>query len=466
MAGEPKSRARRGASRKADAGSGPNRASYRARQRVLLFVIAGAIIVTAAALGWFWTERERQPAVLAVATGPVGSDAYNLMREVADVVARHSAEVTLDIRASRDSSQNIAALNSRAVDAAVIRADTPVVADVREIARLYPDLFQLVVRGDSPIRSVTDLAGASVSIPQFGSDGFRSFWVLGDHYDLPIDGFRWIAEDFSEGARRLIAGETQALFTVRSLRDPELIRMFEDAQLKRIALRYIPVRQAEAIALKRPFLSSGVIPQGAFTGATPVPSRDTPTAAVERVLVTRSDVDAEAVRELTRILFEYRLDLTLRFALASAIAAPEAGGGLSVPLHDGAQAFYDRDQPGFIQQNAEPLALLVTVLTLLVSALLALRSRFVARQKNRADTYNYQLLAIRRDAEKTTDPAHLRKLKQELNAVLETVVVALDTDEVTDEGFQSFSLLWDAVRETINDRLADLMISKDGATLH
>jgi len=466
LAGEPKHKARRGASKATGMKGGPNRASYRARQRALLIMIATAIVVTAAALAWFWTEREREPAILAVATGPIGSDAYNLMREVADVVGRHSTTVRLDIRASRDSSQNIAGLNSRSVDAAVIRADTPVVADVREVARLYPDLFQLVVRGDSSIRSVTDLAGASVSIPQFGSDGFRSFWVLGDHYDLPIDGFRWTAEDFSKGAERLIAGETQALFTVRSLRDPDLIRMFEDAQLKRIALRYIPVRQAEAIALKRPFLTSGVIPRGAFTGATPVPSNDTPTAAVERILVTRADVDAEAVRELTRILFEYRLDLTLRFALASAIAAPQADAGLSVPLHDGAQAFYDRDQPGFIQENAEPLALLVTVLTLIVSALLALRSRFMARQKNRADTYNYQLLAIRRAAEKAADPAELRKLKQELNTVLETVVVALDTDEVTDEGFQSFSLLWDAVRETINDRLGELTASTAGATLH
>ena len=50
--------------------------------------------------------------------------------------------------------------------------------------------------------------------------------------------------------------------------------------------------------------------------------------------------------------------------------------------------------------------------------------------------------------------------------MLETVVVALDTDEVTDEGFQSFSLLWDAVRETINDRLDDLTISRSGATFH
>ncbi|WP_425416685.1 TAXI family TRAP transporter solute-binding subunit [Oricola indica] len=444
----------------------PNAASYTVRVRRLSFFLALVAVVLAVAGTWFWIEREREPVTLAVATGPLGSDTYNLMREVADVVARHSETVRLDIRASRDSSENIARLNTHDVDLAVIRSDTPVVSDVRVIARLFPDLFQIIVRGDTAIRAVTDLASGSVSIPQFGTDAFRSFWVLGDHYDLPIDQFDWRAEPFEKGAQRLLAGDVDALFTIRSLRDFDLIRLFEDAQLKSISLRYVPVGQAEAIALKRPFLTAGAIPQGAFTGATPVPSRDTPTAAVDRILVTRTGVGAEAIREVTRILFEYRLDLTIRFALASAIAAPDTDAGLSVPLHEGAQSFYNRDQPGFLQENAEPLALLVTVLTLIVSALLALRSRFVANQKNRADTYNYQLLEIQKHAEDAADPVELRRLKQELNAVLETVVVALDTDAVTDEGFQSFSLLWDAVRETINDRMVELSRTRRPATRH
>lgn len=143
--------------------------------------------------------------------------------------------------------------------------------------------------------------------------------------------------------------------------------------------------------------------------------------------------------------------------------APDAERGLSVPLHDGAEAFYNRDEPSFVQENAEPLALLVTVLTILVSGLIALRSRFVASQKNRADVYNYELLEIERRTADATTLDELATLKGELNEVLRKVVVALDTDEVTDEGFQSFSLLWDAVRETINDK-ADALSASAGPT--
>ncbi|MBO6638600.1 MAG: TAXI family TRAP transporter solute-binding subunit [Roseitalea sp.] len=415
-----------------------------------------AIIAAALFLTWQWIDRDRAPSVLTVATGPAGSDAHTLMREAAEVTARHSDSLRLRVVSSRDASQNIALLNAKRIDAAVIRADTPVFTDIRGIANLYPDLFHIIVRDDVRAYSVHDLDQITISIPDYDTANFRSFWVVGDHYDLAIGGFEWTAEPFVDGAERLLDGDVDALFAVRSMRDRQLIRMFEDAQLTGLKLRYIPIRQADAIAVKRPFLAPSAVPMGGLTGALPVPTGPTPTLSVARVLVTRSDVDAEAIRELTRILFEHRMDLTIRFALASAITAPDTTRGLSVPLHEGAEAFFNRDEPSFVQENAEPLALLVMIMTGLISGMLALRSRFVANQKNRADVYNYQLLDIQERAADATTRAELTILKGELNAVLHTVVRALDTDEVTDEGFQSFSLLWEAVRETINDRAAEM----------
>lgn len=433
-----------------------NSGSRRARMRRFALLASLLVLALGGLAAWHEATRARPPVILTVGTGPFGSDAHTLMSEVADVVERHSSTLRLAVRATRDSSENISQLNRGRIDVGVIRADTPVVADVRIVADLYPDVFHVIVRDDAPVFTVNDLVRARVSIPEFGTDAFRSFWVIGDHYDLPIDRFGWKAEPFEKGAARLLAGQADALFTVRSLRDRQLIRMYEDAQLKGLKLRYLPIRQAEAIAVKRPFLRVSEIPLGAFTGATPVPSIDVPTAGVDRVLVSRTDVPADAIRELTRILFEHRLDLTIRFALAAAIQRPDLARGLSVPMHEGAQSYFDRDEPSFIQENAEPLALLVTVLTLLVSGLFALRSRFTAGQKNRADIYNFQLLDIQKRAVLEDDLTELAGLKLELGNILQTVVEALDTDEVTDDGFQSFSVLLESVRETINDRMDDL----------
>lgn len=413
-------------------------------------LVAISIVILAA--GYFYMSQAPKQTMLVVGAGPYNSDSYQLTTEIADVVERNSSWLRIKVLNTQDSSSNISLLNEGTVDAATIRSDTPVVKDIRLVADLFPDYFQLVTRADRTIFQVTDLAGKRVAIPRFGTDEFRSFWIIGDHYDVPVGDVKWIAMDFSKAIAKLLSGEVDAIFTVRSLRDRLLLNLFEDAELKGQRLRYIEIDQAEAIAIKRPFLQAGRVPKGTFVGSGPTPSRDTVTAKVARVLVTREDIPAEIVRELTRILFEHRLDLTIRFALASAISRPETSSGLGIPLHEGAEQYYTRDEPSFIQENAEPLALMVTVFAMMVSSLLAVRSRLLAGKKNRMDDYNHRLLDIAEMARNSGDPEEISRLKDELFELLERAVIALDSDEVTDTGFQSFSLLWESVQDIVNER--------------
>jgi uncharacterized protein len=424
-------------------------AAIRARRLMLSVIVLG--LVGIALVVWLWFARERPPTVLTVGAGPLNSDSYQLIREVAEVVERHSDRIRLKVIATADSSHNIALLNIGGVDLATIRADTPVISNIRLVADLFPDFFQILVAPGSGINRIGDLAGKRVAIPAFGTDEFRSFWVVGDHYDLSLTAFNWQAVPFETAAADLLAGRIDALFTVRSLRDRLLLNLFEDATLKGVGIRFLEIDQAEAIAVKRPFLSPGRVPKGTYVGNQPTPDRDKRTAVVERVLVSRDDVDAASVAELTRVLFENRLDLTIRFALASAIRQPDLSLGLNVPLHDGAAQFYTRDEPNFLQQNAEPLALMVTVFAMLLSGLYAIRTQFINRQKNRMDTYNYELLAIADRARAASADADFSAIRMEMVRLLESVVHELDTDEVTAEGFLAFSRLWESVREIVNE---------------
>lgn len=427
------------------------------RQSFLLRLLGLALaVLIVGSIAFSFLTQEKPVQTLTVATGPIASDSYELMREVADVVARQSDSIRLRVVPTGDSSRNISTLNRREADLAVIRADTPVVADIRMVATLFPDYFQIIARDDSAIFNIRDLNGKKVAIPAFGTNEFRSFWAVGDHYDLPISGVKWRAVSLRAATSQLLNGEVDAIFTVRSLRDRTLLNLHEDALLKRIPLKLLAIEQAPAIAIKRPFLSAAIIPKGAFGGEPPIPRSDTISSSVDRTLVTRSDVDAALINELTSILFEYRLDLVIRFALASAITQPSPGAGLTVPMHQGAESYYRRDEPSFLQENAEPIALIVTLFAMLGSGLIAIKSRLTTGQKNRMDSYNYILLDIAERARTANSRPELSDLKNELYGILETVVRALDTDEVTEEGFQSFSLLWESVREAINDRGRDL----------
>ena len=424
-------------------------------RRARLLTLAGlAVLIFGLVAGLLWLQRDTGPTVLAIAAGPRGSDAHTLMIETAAVVQRHSDELRLDVRTTRGASRNMTLLSSGAVDLATVRSDTPIASNVRAVADLFPDYFQIITGPGRRIANVNELEGRRVAIPPHGTDENRSFHMLLDHYDVEASEVRWRALPFAQAASALLAGEIDALFTVRSLRDSRLIRLFEDASLSRKRLDFVAVDQAPAIAIKRPFISTATIPVGTYTGRNPTPDADTLTASVTRMLVTREDVDDDAINELARIMFGNRLDLTTRFALAAALREPGVlnSSGASAPVHEGVQSWIDRDEPTFLQENAEPIALVVTVTSLMLSLLLGLRARLNSVQKNHLDAYNYDLLALGEQAHSAATREELDALKIEHYAVLERIVRALDTDEVTEEGFQSFSLLWNGVRETIDDR--------------
>lgn len=431
----------------------PNARSARSALHLYAALILMLVFAAAGGIWWFFNGSDRQPPlVLAVGAGPVGSDAYLYMSEAADILMRGNAKVRLKVVATRDASQNISLLNAKQIDLAVVRADTPLSGDSRMIAALYPDYFQLLVAQDAPAYDVADLAGLRIAVPEFGTDGQLSFFAVADHYDLQTGKVNWHAVNFTEARKGLIAGRYDGLFTVRSLRDPQMLTLFEDAQLKSKRLRFLPIKQAEAMGLKRPFLKAGRIPFGAYTGAGAVPAADLPTAFVERVLVTRADVADQAIRDITSTLFDRRLELTLRFALAAAVSKPDMDKNLSVPIHAGALQYYDREKPGLFEAYSDQIGLILTLLAMAGSGLLALRSRFVSKQKDRADVYNYKLLDLLDRCEHVHDADGLRALRAEHEGILKTVVVALDSDRVTDEGFQSFSLLWESVRATLVEK--------------
>jgi uncharacterized protein len=431
----------------------PNAVSSKAGLRTLVIALIMAFFAGLGAIWWtYFSQSNSAPQELTIGAGPINSDSYAYLNEVAGIINQESENLRVKVLATLDPSENISLLNKRQIALAVVRGDTPLGGDARMIAALYPDYFQLLMNSASSVQDVRDLAGKRIAIPEFGTDAHRSFFAVADHYDLPMERVLWTATDFTSARRGLISGQYDGLFTVRSLRDPQLVTLFEDAQLKQTHLNYVPIRQAEAMGLKRPFLKAGRIPFGSFTGAGPVPTADLQTAFVERILVTRSDVSDSAIRELTSVLFDRRLELTLRFPLAASVSVPDQSTNLSVALHGGAVQYYDREKPGLFEAYSDQIGLLLTLFAMAGSGILALRSRLLSKQKDRADVYNYKLLDLLDSARTAPTVDDLAILRHEHAQILRAIVVALDSDKVTDEGFQSFSLLWESVRTTIDER--------------
>ena len=420
-----------------------------------------ALIIGIGAFGyWYVFEREVEPAVLTVAAGTRDSDSFHLMREVSEVLERHSQTVRLKVISSPNSSESTAKISRGKVDLATIEANTPAYTDINLVTELFEDYFFLIARdgwgrADNRLsyEEIADLPIGTIAIPPSGTSENRSFWGVIDHYKVAPETLRTLAVGNERAQELFLNNKANAIFLQSSLRDPFLLSFIDEAGLRGIKLKFLPIDQADAMKLKRPYLDPVAVVKGAFDGKLPLPKESVVVPSLKRVLVAGAHVDEEAIYELVRVIFENRLDLLIRMPLSSRITNPRESGVTGLGLHDGAARYFDRDQPSFLQENAEPMALVVTIFAMLISAMLALRRNLSTRAKNTGDKYNDQLLDIAQRARATRELSDLEDMKSELVAMLERVVHALDIDEITEEGFQSFAFIWNSTKETVNERI-------------
>jgi TRAP-type uncharacterized transport system substrate-binding protein len=457
----------------------------------LKWIAAGlALLVLAGAGGaWWYLHRDTGPVELVAAAGVKGTSTYEFLDDLAAVVDRHSDGVLLTVRETKGIDENavlaqlgprgevvdtsrarhtapegiviLPSAPTRGTHLSVIQSDTVISGEMRLVAPLFLSHFQLIVTEASGIRSIQELGGRKVALPDVNTAGFKAFWAIAEHYQVAIEDVAWTSMPLREATDALTRGRADGVFISQSIRSPDVVAMLDELRRRRVGVRFLPVDQAPAMALRRPFLEASTLERGAYLGYPPLPAEDTATGAVRFLLVAHRDADADAVETVTRVLMEQRFDLMVRNPLAQEVRAPDLAS-LPVPLHEGALRYYTRNQPGFLESNANTIGILLTVGGVLASIGAWVRGQLTAGRKNRADRFALDVAAIAGRAQAATSVAELVACRDDLDAMIAMVVRALDSDEVTEEGFQSFTFAWEAVRRMVGDRLAEMRMPSSG----
>jgi TRAP transporter TAXI family solute receptor len=410
-------------------------------------IIAGLWLALLGGLAFWFGGRE--VVQLSIVPGPANSEAYELASAIAQVVGDSDLKLKLDVYETQGSGENIRLVDSGQVDLAIVQADAEITQDVRAIATLFSDAYQLVVTTDSGIASVADLAGRRVAIPPADSGQNQSFWFLIDHYGLDATDLTALPMADEAANFAMQQGQVDAVFRVRAPGN-KLVRELVRDQAN---MRLVPIDQPEALSLLRPMISKGSIPRGSYRGSPALPAQELETAVVERLLITRKDLDEEIVFGLTKLLFEQRAALVGQSNLAGFISPLGDGDQISIPLHTGARRYYDREKPSIIQENSRLAATLLYVCALLTSVFVALRARVKQAHRVRAGEYNVELMDIAGQARDAGQDDDLSPLRERLVEILQQVVTDLDAERVTKEEFDHFSFTWQAVDTLLRDQL-------------
>lgn len=389
---------------------------------------------------------------LTIAAGPASGESFEVAMAIARVIETTYPRVQVDVYETQGSGENTRLVEAGRVDLAAIQSDTEIKQDVRVVATLFADAYQLVVTKDSAIDSFADLAGSRIAIPPADSGQNRSFWFLAAHYGLDPDELNALAMSDEAANFAMQQGQVDAVFRVRAPGNTLVRDLVRDSA----NMRLVSIDQPAALALKRPTIGAGMIPRGSYRGSPPLPVTDLQTAVVNRLLIARKDLDDKLVYRLTELLFEQRAALVRYSNLAGFIRPLDFAGQISIPVHEGAQRYYDREKPSLLQENSRIASAVLYIAALLTSLVVALRARIKKAQRVRVSDYNMELISMADQARNAAATDALKSVEERLVEILRIMVRDLDAERVTKDEFDHFSFTWQAVDTLVRDRRAEL----------
>ena len=411
-------------------------------------VILLVIVVLCLGLAGLWYWQSSREYTLLVAAGQRSSQAFQVAEALRKVVTRHYPDIKLEVFETRGSLHNAKLLDEGAVQLATMQADQATGTTARMVADLYPDTFQIVVRGDSGIETISDLIGKRIALPPVQSGEYEAFWFLANYYSLTNESLKAFTGTDRTTDWLLLNGDVDALFRVRAPGDASILRL-----IRQVNGKVIPIPQAAALRLRHPALDAGSIPQGSYNGRPAIPGSDEPTVSVKQMLLAHDSVPADVIAKITSVLFEHRRELIEIVPIAGLITAPDSSGQTLVPVHAGVRAFWDRDKPSFIQENAEFIALMISIAVVGVSGYLQLANR---RRKKVMDSYNRELIDLGQKARNAPDFAALDDCNEKLAQFVGRIVRATERGRINTAEFTLFNFAYDAVEDAIKDRRIQL----------
>ncbi|MDQ0317046.1 TAXI family TRAP transporter solute-binding subunit [Amorphus orientalis] len=416
--------------------------------RLRVFIAATLLIAAVVAAGgsyWLWSRDVISD--LTLGTGTEGGTYSAFGRVVEEAFAGEDAGLSIVPVASAGARENAARVQAGEIDLGLIQSDTSGGNNVSLVARLFPEIFHLIVRDGSGIESVGDLEGRRVAVMPEGSGSNVLFADLLEHYLVAPDAVDQVPGSLLEGTERLADGDVDALFVVIALGNKTIEQLIRSSPV-----RLVGVDQAEALALFDPALRATVVPVGTYSGEGPVPAEAINVVAVDSLLVAGRSVPAETIETFTRTLFESRQEMVRSLDQVAFISPPTETDRLAFGVHPGAEAYYSKDDPLFVVEYAEPMAFALSFLALLLSLLWQARIWLANARKNRADHHNLEIAALVDRIEAATTSDELEELRRELFAIFQKVIVDLDTDRIEEKSLTSFSFAWQVASSTLNHR--------------
>jgi len=210
------------------------------------------------------------------------------------------------------------------------------VENLRGVASLYPNFVQAITLESKNINDISELKGKRVGVGAPGSGTEVNARQILSAYGITYDDVDEDYLSYAESVEQLKNGAIDAAFLTSGIPNAAIMDL---ATTKDVKIIPIKPENIEELAKEFPFYSPEMIPAGTYDN-----EEDVETAAVMTLLVTRAELSEEMVYDITKTIFENLEALGNTHASGKKISLEKVEVGMPIPLHPGAQKYYDENK--------------------------------------------------------------------------------------------------------------------------
>lgn len=208
------------------------------------------------------------------------------------------------------------------------------IPQLRSVMAIYPELLAFVVRKDSGIKSITDVAGKKVNVDIPGSGTRMTTDIVFDAYSVALDQLELANElKSSEGPTLLKDKKVDGYF---GMFGHPTANIKDAANSVDIDLVAIDGPEIDKLVAKYPYYAKGTISASFYKGI----EQDVPSIGVKAVLVTSVALEDRVVSALTKTILDNFDEFKKLHPAYKTISKQSLLEGLAVPQHEGAKAVF------------------------------------------------------------------------------------------------------------------------------
>jgi TRAP-type uncharacterized transport system substrate-binding protein len=346
---------------------------------VIRVLLAFVLLATLAAC-------EEGPSELRLVT-PVGTIDRDIVEELAELFDNERVLTRISLTEETMSGEEaLDAIAAGKADVALISNSQEFRRDIATVMPLYPTVLHIARRdGFAEPTARGDLSDAAVFAGAKGSASRSIFERIADNIGLADDDYRYVT-DPSEVADMVVVFAPIAPERIAEFPELRLISMGTPQEIGNGGT-------VDAAVLLNPHFRPFVIPVGTYGDSTPEPIV---TIAVDKILVTRSDLDSAVVYDLISDILRLRPALAAkRPGLFQQLSEDFDVSRSRFVLHPGTLDYLQRSEPTIYERYSGVAEVAVTLMIALFSAALAGVRILRIRRKNRIDRYYAAAIEIR-----------------------------------------------------------------------